>query len=154
MARKKRAATPRSFNLRDALNGILGKGTGYRSVSFVFPFQPLPAPRPRFTRQGIAYFPKPYQLYKADAAIHVPELVPILETPVAVSLDFVCPPYKTVSTPWPKSDIDNYAKTVLDVITKTGRIWKDDIQVVFSVERKCFTKGDETPHTAIYIREV
>jgi Holliday junction resolvase RusA-like endonuclease len=72
----------------------------------------------------------------------------------AIALDLVLPPYKTVKTPWPKGDIDNYEKAVWDIITKKKHIWKDDIQVCLSLTNKRFADDHETPHAAVYIREI
>jgi len=66
----------------------------------------------------------------------------------------VLPPYKTVKTPWPKGDIDNYEKAIWDIITKGGHIWKDDVQVCLSSTNKRFTEGEEKPHAQVYIREM
>ena len=100
------------------------------------------------------YFPKPYTIWRGNTMVHVPAMVPLLDVPVALALDHVCPQYKTVDTQWARGDIDNHAKAIMDVITKSKRIWKDDMQVVLVVERKRFVKSGEKPHTAIYIREV
>ena len=50
-----------------------------------------------------------------------------------------------------KPDIDNYAKFVLDAITKAGNIWKDDNQVVELVQRKFYAQPKEEPYTNIVI---
>ena len=50
-----------------------------------------------------------------------------------------------------KPDIDNYAKFVLDAITKAGNIWKDDNQVVELVQRKFYAQPTEEPYTNIVI---
>ena len=128
--------------------------SGFRSVSWVNPHAPMPAPRAKLTRTGLMYYPKLYTVWRGDTMVHVPAMVPLLDVPVAIALDHVCPPYKTVTTQWARGDIDNFAKAILDVITKSKRIWKDDMQVTFMIERKRFAIIGEKPHTAIYIREV
>ena len=50
-----------------------------------------------------------------------------------------------------KPDIDNYAKFVLDAITKAGNIWVDDNQVVELVQRKFYAQPYEHPYTNIVI---
>jgi Holliday junction resolvase RusA-like endonuclease len=86
---------------------------------------------------------------------HIPKLEPIITgLRCAIALDLVLPPYKTVKTPWPKGDIDNYEKAVWDIITKKKHIWKDDIQVCLSITGKRFTEDGEDPHAAVYIREI
>ncbi len=148
--------TSPSFDLlRDAVNGMYASGTGYRAVVFVLPVAPMPAPRPKFTRDGYAYSPKPYVTWRGQVGPHIPKLEPIIsDVPCAVALDLVLPPYKTVKTPWPKGDVDNYAKAVFDIVTKKKHIWKDDVQVNLCVIQKRFCVGDETPHASVYIREI
>jgi Holliday junction resolvase RusA-like endonuclease len=129
----------------------------YRAVSFVLPVQPMPAPRPKFTRDGYAYTGKAYVTWRGQVKPHIPALEPIITgLRVGIALDLVLPPYKTVKTPWPKGDIDNYEKAIWDIITKGGLIWKDDIQVCLSITGKRFARLDldERPHAAVYIREI
>ena len=48
---------------------------------------------------------------------------------------------KTTKLSAPKPDVDNYAKGVLDVITKDGRFWSDDCQVWDLSVCKAWTSG-------------
>lgn len=148
--------SPSFKGLVDGLNDLLDYGDGvYRAVSFVLPVAPMPAPRPKFTRDGYAYSPKPYVTWRGQCRPHIPKLEPyIAGLRCAVALDLVLPPYKTVNTPWPKGDIDNYEKAVWDIITKGGHIWKDDVQVCLALTGKRFTINDERPHAQVYIREM
>lgn len=52
-----------------------------------------------------------------------------LEGPVAVTLRLRALRPKTTKLAGPRWDVDNGAKSVLDVITKDGRFWTDDSQV-------------------------
>lgn len=63
------------------------------------------------------------------------------------------PPFKTVSRDFPRGDVDNYAKSVLDLITKREEIWHDDNQVVTLYTTKRLAVNEE-PHTFVYIREL
>jgi len=42
-----------------------------------------------------------------------------------------------------KPDVDNLAKLILDQITRSGRIWRDDSQVVSLDVEKVWSAGDE-----------
>jgi len=115
----------------------------------------MPAPRPKFTRDGYAYSDKRYVTWRGQVAKHIPKLEPIISgLPCAVALDLVLPPYKTVKTPWPKGDVDNFAKAVFDIITKKEHIWKDDMQINLTIVQKRFAVGNEVSHAAVYIREI
>lgn len=43
-----------------------------------------------------------------------------------------------------KPDVDNLAKLVLDQITRDGRIWRDDSQVVTLIVHKLWASGNES----------
>lgn len=99
----------------------------------------MPAPRPRFRviavpgRRPIAsaYSPKPYaEWQKRAAAVLKSATGQRFEGPVAVSLIFAATRPKTTKLSHPKPDVDNYAKALLDAVTKDGRFWSDDTQVV------------------------
>lgn len=159
MARTKAplALTNPSFeDLVDALNSLARYrgGEPYRAVRFVLPVQPMPAPRPKFTHDGYAYSPKPYVTWRGNVAPHIPKLEPtITGVRCAVALGLVLPPYKTVATPWPKGDVDNFEKSVYDIVTKRGHIWKDDVQICLNITLKRFSEDGESPHAEVYIRE-
>lgn len=56
--------------------------------------------------------------------------------PLVVDIVVWCKKPKTSKLTHPKPDIDNYAKTVMDAITKAGNLWHDDTQVVRLVAEK------------------
>lgn len=100
----------------------------------------MPAPRPRFRviqpRGGgraiaSAYNPKEYTDWSVAAAKQLKgALSEPLEGPVTVGMIVTVQRPKTTKLDAPKPDIDNYAKAVLDAMTKAG-LWHDDTQVVF-----------------------
>lgn len=95
----------------------------------------MPSPRPRFRVIGkfaSAYMPKNYK-------DHTNELVEQLQAldlgepsdgPLSVNLVVFVTKPRTSKLLYPKPDIDNYEKTILDAITKAGNVWEDDRQVV------------------------
>lgn len=93
------------------------------------PIEPLPCPRPRVGRHG-AYYPARYRKWKVKFRKLVlaafPD-VPIRGPVTAVILLFARRPRKT-RLAWPKPDVDNYAKSVMDGCN--GVVWEDDSQVV------------------------
>lgn len=127
---------------------------GYRHVAFDIPLVPVPCPRPRTTSRGITYYPKNYNVWRKGALEYIPSFYPLLQGTVGVFVSSVCPPFKTVTREFPRGDVDNFTKAVLDAITKSEMVWQDDAQVVVSHAIKRFTRDGEDPHTHVYIREV
>lgn len=93
---------------------------------------------------------------------HTDELVEMLRTlkiepfdgPVSVDLTFLCTRPPTSKLHHPKPDIDNYAKTILDAITKAANIWTDDTQVVHLSAQKRWAAPETVAGTAVTIKPV
>lgn len=99
------------------------------------------------------YSPKEYQEWQAEA-LKLLEATPavLFGGPVVVELVCEVARPKTTKLAAPKPDVDNYAKGVLDVITKDGRFWADDTQVVILTVTKAWTTG--TPGIHVTIKEL
>ena len=121
------------------------------AVRVVLAMEPVAASRPRVTRWG-TFYAEPYKSFLAAApeALYAMEL-PMLEGPLAVQLVVVCTKPKTSKLDLPRQDIDNFAKSVLDALTKAGA-WIDDAQVARLVVEKRFALKGEAAHTTIEIR--
>lgn len=90
---------------------------------------PVPASRPRVTRWGV-YYGKTYKNYREEMDKALPPSArPPLEGPLAVDVTFYIQKPKTTKRHWPRGDIDNYVKAILDAINGKG-YWVDDDQVV------------------------
>jgi len=91
-----------------------------------------PTPRPRVTRHGIAFLPKPYAEYAGELQRELSRLHdgPPLKGLLVVRVDIAKQRPKTTVLAAPRGDVDNLAKGVLDAATKTGRYWADDVQIV------------------------
>lgn len=123
----------------------------------------MPAPRPRFRVIGkfaSAYMPKEYQKWQAEAADRINAGLfgvsggPRFAGPVAVELAIACTKPKTSKLAYPKPDVDNFAKAVLDAITKDGRVWADDTQVVQLIVSKRWAYSPEDRGVLIDIQEL
>lgn len=121
------------------------------SVSVYLAMEPVAASRPRVSRWG-TFYAEAYKTYLATASevLHALQL-PMLSGPLAVKLEVVCTKPMTSKLDLPRQDIDNFAKSVLDALTKAGA-WLDDSQVArLSVEKR-FALKEEPAHTSIEIR--
>ena len=109
-----------------------------------------------------AYDPADSRDYKADIKYQILAKHPqMMEGPVTITFDFIMrrpqghygkKGLKQSSPMWcqTKPDLDNLEKAVMDAITSTGRIWKDDSQVC--VKYGCKKYG-EVPGIKITIQE-
>jgi Holliday junction resolvase RusA-like endonuclease len=107
--------------------------------SAVLAFPPVPAARPRVTRQGWSYYPKTYKTWLQRATEGFAEQKPAtpIEGPVAVRLFIYAERPKTTKRLFPRGDVDNFAKAVFDAATKGG-VWVDDDQIVKATITKRF----------------
>lgn len=96
-----------------------------------FDINPVAASRPRVGKWG-AYYTGTYKEFREEAAAKVYEVLGIdiqpLSGPLAVSIELYVKRPKTTERGWPKADIDNFAKAVLDTMNK--KVWDDDSQIV------------------------
>lgn len=109
-----------------------------------FPGTPTPASRPRVTRQGWAYYEKTYKawLKAAQTTLAAEPVHRRFNGPVAVTVGIAVKRPKKPTNPFPRGDVDNYAKGPLDALTKAG-VWPDDNCVVKLTVRKWYTSAHE-----------
>lgn len=95
----------------------------------------MASPRPRFRvikgKFASAYMPSNYQHHTEELVARL-QSIPMETTdlPLSVNITVLVTKPKTSKLTFPKPDTDNYAKTVLDAVTKAGNIWHDDTQVI------------------------
>ncbi|WP_432431167.1 RusA family crossover junction endodeoxyribonuclease [Mesorhizobium loti] len=110
------------------------------------PYKTPPCPRPRITRWGVHY-PKTYIAWKKQAEVDLRKQVKsLLAGRLSVVIECVELPPKSDSKKqrqgrleggWPRGDVDNLAKSVLDAMTAAGG-WSGDAQVVRLTVAKCY----------------
>lgn len=122
------------------------RATSDRSVSF--PFDPVPASRPKVSRYG-THYSKSYAAWRTAAAqfLEGEDLGEPMTGPLAVIVENICRKPRTSKLAHPKGDVDNYAKAALDALKDIA--WTDDRQVVVLVVSKRFAEAGEEPRTEV-----
>lgn len=117
-------------------------------ISKIFiPTLPAPAARPRISRYG-NYYPKGYTDFRKSIYLFFKtiqkDFSSIDKVEFKVELEIICKKPKKPSNPYPRGDVDNYAKAYLDSITYAQLFWLDDIQVVdLQVSKRYQNDGEE-----------
>lgn len=129
---------------------------------YYIPEAPIACPRPRVTKQGRAYMPKTYTDWKKTVRAwlfeewdgHVFSL-PVSMKIVGVFKRRSSTPKKRPDREWKgtKPDIDNIAKSCLDVMVDVG-ILSDDNIVCRLVVEKHYAGLNEDPHIWIEVSSV
>jgi Holliday junction resolvase RusA-like endonuclease len=123
-----------------------------RVASIHFPLEPVPASRPRVSRWGTFYL-KTYSewMAKAKKLIGSGTLTFHEKTPLFVIVESVSTKARTSKLAYPRYDVDNTAKAVLDVVTKVSGWWYDDDQIVLLTSSKRFAAKGEAAHSNVHI---
>lgn len=111
-----------------------------------FDINPVAASRPRVTRAGHTYYAGPYKDFRKAMTQQIEERVGDFEPLLApLNVAIVChiTKPKTTKLPYPRADVDNYAKAVLDSLN--GVIWEDDKQITSLSINKGWTESHEQP---------
>jgi len=127
-------------------------------VRYLFiPVEPRPASRPRVTKWG-TYYSKPYTAFRQEAQPYANayDARPPITGPVAILIEIVCTKPKTGRLQHPRGDVDNFVKGVMDVMTKAGTFWLDDVQVIslHAFKRYSDPLTDEAYGSYVYLHEV
>jgi len=128
----------------------------WADIHWVLQLDPIPCPRPRVTRKGWAYFPKKYSGWKRDADSLISETMKSFgfSQPLAGELEvnacFYARRPKTTKLPFPKPDIDNYLKALLDA--GNGIAWADDSQVSVVRASKVWAQPNEDGYIEVIVR--
>jgi Holliday junction resolvase RusA-like endonuclease len=123
--------------------------------SYRFPINPVAASRPRVSKFG-AYFTGPYKRFRSAAAIVINRILGRNFTPMSgkLAVDIKCYVTRPKSTKleYPRADVDNYSKAILDSLN--GKLWDDDSQIIALFISKQWANPDEEGYFVVEIEEV
>lgn len=146
----------RGHGLARSSNGLDSEPLNRDPLSFLLDVEPMPSPRPRFRVIGkfaSAYMPKNYKDHTAELVEQLQRIsTEKFEGPLSVDLCVFVTKARTSKLLFPKPDIDNYEKTILDAITKAENIWHDDTQVVQLNSLKLFAAEENIPGYSVSIK--
>lgn len=117
-------------------------------ISNIFiPVAPVPASRPRISKYG-NYYPKTYTEFRKLVYRCLKKLQgkheAVDKVEFSVDLELICKKPKKPTNPYPRGDVDNYAKGYLDSITYAQLFWVDDIQVVkLNITKRYQEEGED-----------
>lgn len=116
--------------------------------------EPCPCPRPRVGRWG-AYYPAKYVKWSKSftnilRGVVEARKIPTSAVPLEVSISCFATKPRTSKLAYPRPDVDNLAKSVLDA--SNGILWIDDTLIVDLRVTKAWTPPKCPPQIIILIR--
>ncbi|WP_139382683.1 RusA family crossover junction endodeoxyribonuclease [Luteibacter sp. 22Crub2.1] len=135
------------------LSGLIATMEGATLVASIhLPLEPVPASRPRVTTYG-TYYQKTYTAWmaKAKKLLGAGNLTFHAKTPLFVVVESVSTKARTSKLTYPRYDVDNSAKAVLDIVTKVTGWWHDDDQIILLTSSKRFAAKGEAAHSNVHI---
>lgn len=140
--------------MKSLISRLLKKYILTSSLLFTINRPPNANHRPHVLRNGQRVLKKDYREFKEYAKTCVPPRHSLSEKPFIVVIENVIKKPKTTKKYYPRGDVDNYAKGVMDAITQAENHWKDDDQVVALTVTKRFTDEGEHPHVNVWVKEL
>lgn len=114
-------------------------------MEYKFPINPIAASRPRVSKFG-AYFTGPYKKFRSAAAMVINQVLgrnfTPLNTKLAVDIRCYVTRPKSTKLEYPRADVDNYSKSILDSLN--GKLWDDDSQIwALFISKEWADQGEE-----------
>jgi len=112
-------------------------------IELTFPVSPVAASRPRVGRHG-SYYTGAYKRFREEGSKVVSEMLKgftPFDDVLMVDIKCYCKRPKTTKLPFPKSDVDNLAKAVMDLMNK--KLWIDDSQIIGLYVSKNWAEPDQ-----------
>ena len=130
-----------------------GPNSSHSSALISINAEPCPCPRPRVGRWG-AYYPAKYSKWKEFFSAELRRVVEaerIVKSsgPIEVRLVLSATRPRTSKLDFPRPDVDNYAKSVLDASNKI--LWDDDSQIIHLHITKLWAPTKCPPQIIIFV---
>jgi len=112
-------------------------------MRIVLDMNPVPASRARVSKYGTYHLPT-YRKFLTQAKEALKKIMrgqSIDRRPLSVAITCCVQTPKKTERSWPRGDVDNYAKAVLD--SMSGIVFEDDDQVLELTVNKSFAKKGE-----------
>ena len=124
-------------------------------MEYKFPVNPVAASRPRVGKFG-AYFTGPYKRFRQAAALVINQVLGRNFTPMtgklAVDIEcFVTKP-RTSKLEYPRPDVDNYSKGILDSLN--AKLWEDDSQIAALYIHKQWAEVGEEGYFVVSVETI
>lgn len=121
-------------------------------MNWKFAIPPVAASRPRVGKWG-AYYSGPYKDFREAAKEKVfgilgQDFVP-LQGPLAVVVEIYATQPKSTKLDYPRPDIDNYTKAVLDALNTL--LWEDDSQIISIYATKQWAEQNEEGYFTVEV---
>lgn len=123
---------------------------------FFVPVRPVPAARPRISKYG-SYYPETYKTFRAEAYRYLKTISakypPCPDSTFSIEIEFVCEKPKKPSNSYPRGDVDNYLKGIIDSLVYCKMFFDDDIQITRMTGIKRYQEKDEDYGMNIIVRK-
>ena len=125
-------------------------------TKFFVPVKPVPASRPRISKYG-SYYTKTYKDFRAEAYRFLKTIKdkypPCPDSTFSVEIEFICYKPQRPSNSYPRGDVDNYLKGIIDSMVYCNMFFEDDIQITKMVGIKRYQMKDEPYGMNIKVRK-
>jgi len=126
------------------------------TFSIVVPVKPQPASRPRISKFG-SYYTQGYKDFRSETYRFLKKIrddYPAEEGVFSVSVEFICKKPKKPTNPYPRGDVDNYLKGIIDSLVYAGMFFNDDIQITHMEGTKRYQEENEEVGMNITVRKL
>ena len=123
------------------------------ATSLHIPVNPVPASRPRVSKWG-TYYGKIYENFRNEMREALTGNLNVkIDGPLDVHVEVIVRKPRTGKREFPRGDVDNYAKGILDSLTNHGNVWHDDDQITNFTIIKRYAAPEEDVAIVVFINQ-